>query len=282
MSTETTTKVEDVIVDAPVVEQTPQTQEPVADTSKYTAEEQEAIDQGWKPEAEWEGDKSDWKPAKAFLEVGKLKNELKTTQGELKKANKITLKMKEHHLHVKEAAYKEAIEQLRNERKAALEEDNFRKAEEVRDKIDDLRTEHQRTMAQEVAQLDQQVQQTAQVEAQPDPAFFSFKERNPWYKEGGANEMSREADALGISYHTQNPNIPFSELILKVEKTIKKMYPEKFATRPNPVNEPGSTNVRGSDSGGSVKLSKQELEVAEMFGMTPAEYAKELQSYKGR
>lgn len=249
---------------------------------ELTPEELTAVSKGWKPKEKWVedgGTEEDWKPAKVFNEIGALKESLSEKEKETKKLNKVVILMKEHHLHVREAAVKEAVDALRAERKAALQKEDFGKAEDLRDQIDDLREK----AAQPDATLPREVEQAIRQEAHdPDPEFFKFLDRNPWYKPGGKDEVSKKADALGYSYHLNNPDWSFREVIKQVEADVKKLYPEKFNRPNNPVNEPGSRNGVATPSTSSVKLSSEEKAVAKQFGMTEAEYAKELQSYRGR
>lgn len=242
---------------------------------EYTSEEQEALSKGWKPKDQWEGDESDWKPAKVFNEIGALKEKLLEKDRETKKLNKVVSIMKEHHMKVRETTYKQALETLRQERQSALENENFSKAEKIRDQIDELK--EKQALGEKLPDvLEKQIEQQT---PQPDPAFFEFLDRNPWYKPGGKDDMSREADALGYAYHLKNPDAPFSVVIKEVEKSIRKLYPDKFESPRQMVNDSGK---RKGDSQASPNLSSEELEIAKGFGMSPEEYAKELKSYRGR
>lgn len=261
-------KVEDKVEDK-------QTEPELSDDEKL------AVEKGWKPKKDWiaEGGKEeDWKPAKVFNEIGELKERLNSSESEKKKLNKVVQLMKEHHLKVRDTAYQQAYDQLKRERLAALEGEEFAKAEKIRDQMDELRTKFK-----EDDKLPAAVEKKIEEEIrQPDPEFFKFMDRNPWYKPGGVNEMSKKADALGWAYAQENPDWTFTEVIKHVETDIRKLYPDKFATPRSPVNDSG-TRDKGSGGGGSKpNLSEEELAIAKGFGMTPEEYAKEQKSYRGR
>lgn len=248
-------------------------------TPTYTEDEQRAIEGGWKPKDQWEGPEDEWKPAKAFLEFGELKNKLQESEKDKKKLNKMVQLMKDHHLQVRQAAYEDALKTLREERKAALASEDFAKAESLRDQIDDLRDRkvNERPLP---ADVEKNIQEQVQ---EPDPEFFKFVDRNPWYKPGGRDEMSKKADQLGYAYAQGNPDWGFKEVIAQVEKDIKKLYPEKFSTPRSPVNEPGT---RGTGTGGKqkedVNLTPEQKAIADGFKMSYEDYAKELKSYGGR
>jgi hypothetical protein len=254
-----------------------QTESDTPTTPEYTEQETIALARGWKPKEEWDGDEGDWKPAKVFNEIGELKEKLVGVEKDNKKANKVIQLMKEHHLNVRQSAFKEALEVLKQERVKALEDQDFAKAEKIRDEIDDVKTKF-RTDDVLPRKVEEQLQQDA---PEPDPAFYEFVSRNPWYKPEGGNEMSKKADALGWALKEANPNMSFPEIIKAVEKDIRKLFPEKFEAPRQAVNEAG-TRAGGESSKGKVKLSDDEAAVAKTFGMTPEEYAKERDSYRGR
>jgi hypothetical protein len=264
-------KVEDVKDDLPLDDKQ-------SDGPQYSEEETLAMTRGWKPKEEWEGSEDEWKPAKVFNEIGELKEKIVSSEKELKKTNKVIQLMKEHHLNVRQNAYKEAVEALKTERQHALKEQDFAKAEEIRDEIDSVK---EKFASDNVLPRDIERKLKEEQNSDPDPEFYAFVNRNPWYKPNGGNEMSKKADALGWAYKQEDPNLQFADIIKKVEKDIRKLYSEKFDSPKNPVNEGGSRNSNEASSK-KVKLSEQEMDVAKSFGMTPEEYVKELSTYKGR
>lgn len=249
-----------------------------SDAPVLTEEEKEAVTKGWKPKEKWieeGGSEDDWKPAKVFNEIGHLKERLNLSEQEKKKLNKVVQIMKEHHINVRQSAYEQAVKDIKAQRAAALEEQDFAKAEKLRDQMDDLRDRFQKD-----DKLPKEIEAKVQQEAgEPDPEFFRFLDRNPWYKPHSKDEMSRKADALGFAYAQEDPNADFKTIISKVEADIKRLYPEKFQTNRTPVNEPGSRGSPAS-SKDKVSLSEIELQVAREFGMTPEEYAKQQSTYK--
>jgi hypothetical protein len=267
----------------PVEDQTPAVEVEVegegeSQTPEYSEEETLAISRGWKPKEEWDGPEDEWKPAKAFNEYGELKERLLEKEKEAKKLNKVVQLMKDHHLRVREAAYNDAIKSLKAERAAALEKEDFSKAELIRDQIDDLkdRAENDQPLPDHIEEV---IEQNSQ---EPDPAFFQFLDRNPWYKPGSSDPASKKADSLGYAYAQANPDWDFKDIIKEVEKDIRKLYPEKFERPRQVVNEPGSRAAGSRPSTEKVKLSAEQLEIAKAFDMTPEEYAKQLKTYGGR
>lgn len=248
-----------------------------ADTSQFTQEEKEALELGWKPKDQFEGPENEWSPAHAFLKYGALKKQYVEKDKEVKKLNKVTQLMKQHHTEVRKIAFQDALETLRKERDNALTEENFVKAEKIKDQIDEVKSK----LNTEAPLPPQVVQELQEANQTPDPAYYEFLDRNPWYKPGGKDEMSKRADAIGMAVYAENPTMNFAEVTAEVEKVIKKMYPEKFEKVKSPVNDNGRTGA-GSTGKDQVKLSQKELQVAKMFGMSAEEYAAQAKSYQGR
>jgi hypothetical protein len=270
MTTESDTPIEGEV---PVVVEGEEAQSP-----ELTPDEQLATSRGWKPKDQWDGPEDEWKPAKVFNQIGELKEQLVGKDKDLKKVNKVLDLMKEHHLRVRETAIAEAIRELKAQRAAALDEQDFGAAEKIRDQIDDVKTKFANTGA-----LPQHIEQEVQAQTnEPDPELFAFMDRNAWYKPNSTDAMSKKADALGWAYKTENPDMPFKEIIKNVESDIRKLFPEKFATPRNPVNESGTRSSGSSGSSAKVHLTDEQKAIAKGFGMTEAAYAKELDSYKGR
>lgn len=261
-------------VDQPVVDAVVDTPEVV----ELSDDEKLATSRGWKPKDEWDGPEDEWKPAKVFNQIGDLRDQLTAKDKDLRKTNKVLQMVKDHHLNVRQAAVQEALKELKGQRVAALEEQDFGTAEKIRDQIDDIgnRFRNEQVLP---AHIEREVKANTN---EPDPELFAFMERNRWYKPNSDDTLSKKADALGWAYKNENPDMPFKDIIKAVESDIKKLFPEKFDTPRNPVNEAGS---RGSSSTGTTvraRLSDEERAVAREFGMTDAEYAKELGTYKGR
>ena len=129
MTIENEKPLESVVERAPVEE----TQSP-----EYTEEEKVALSRGWKPKDQWEGPEDEWKPAKVFNQIGDLKDQISQKDKDLKKVNKVLEMVKTHHMNVRAAAKEDAIRELRAARAAALEDQDFGKAEKIRDQIDDI------------------------------------------------------------------------------------------------------------------------------------------------
>ncbi len=284
---EATDKVEEKVeADIPLVEEKKEGETEVAQPS-YSETEQQAIGFGWKPKEKWVEDggaEEEWVPAKHFLKFGDLQQRLIAKDKELTKRDKLVKMMKVHHLNVKQQAYEDALKSLKEERRAALDENDLVKAERLRDEIDEKREafEKSKGLPPEVEEVERETTPTFT----PPAAYFDFKSRNPWYVEDSSNqdEMSREADRQGqaivLAAQQRGQMIQPDQLYREVESRIKKLYSEKFSTPKSPHSE-GGTKTSGK-SGSGTSLTSEQLEVAKSFGLTPEKYAEQLRGYKGR
>jgi hypothetical protein len=252
--------------------------------------EQSAVTFGWQPKEAWIKDgkaEDDWVPAKQFMKFGDLKQQLISKDKQLGKAEKIMKMMKDHHLKVREDAYKDAVRALKAEKKAALESNDMALVEHIKDRIDEEKERFEKNKA-----LPPEIENAAQevvVPNTPPAEFFDFQDRNPWYKMQNQDELSVEADKIGIAEfeyeriqaQTQRRQPDLNKVYKAVETKIRKLFPEKFATQKSPQSDTGTRTSNTSKSPAS-KLTEDQLQVAKAFGISPEKYAEQANKYKGR
>lgn len=248
---------------------------------KYNETEQRAIEQGWKPKDQWEGDEADWVSAKAFLKFGEVQSELKRVRSEATQKEKVIKAMKDYHLNVKEDAKKEVIESLKKQKQIAIRDEDYQKAAQLDAQMEEIVERVDKTYKKS----DEQLQQIENQPVGPPPEFFEWNKKNSWYRYGDADEITQEADMLAIGYANKHPTAAYTDVLGYVEKQIKKMYPEKFDMkgRASAVDEGGSTAPQKNDK--KIRLTEAEKRAAEEFGLSYEAYAKSLQEYdrmKGR
>lgn len=276
-------EVDIVEVDESVAKEAPEAD---ADVVQSSPEEQKAEGFGWMPKEKWveEGKSEDeWVPAKQFLKFGELKQQVIAKEKQLTKQEKVIKLMKNHHMQVKESAYKEALKQLRAEREAALEDNDFVKAERVKDRIEDIR-ERQVKDTHLPPEVEREMQEVGNI-GDPPPEFYQFSSRNPWYiaDPQKQDDLSKEADVVGYAYVEKNrltgKTVTADDVYTHVEKYMKRSYPEKFGTPANPQTDTASRGSSGKAA--PSKLSPAEREVMEQFGLTEKAYLEEQKKYRG-
>lgn len=205
--------------------------------------EVQASEQGWVPKEEWVaggGNADEWRTAKEFVDRGELYKTIHSTKRDLKQTQAALTALQRHHQFVFEKAQKEAIEELKREKRLAIRDEDFARLEAVEEEIE--KTQEQQAVERKALQ---QEQLTAQ-QINPHPEFIAWVDRNNWYTQN--SDMREEADAFGLVYMQRNPGVASQDVLKYVEGKIKKTYPEKFAARKAAPNAVAAVSRVGSPS----------------------------------
>jgi hypothetical protein len=232
-----------------------------------------AREKGWKPKEEYEGDIAHWRSAEVFMALDEPLKRIESLGKELKNTKKTMQALQEHHVKVKEAEFKRAIEYLKNQKKEAHERGDVDAIIEIDDKLATVREQQQ-----------QQKQETAGEQASSGSMeeFNRWVDDNKWYSSD--EELRDYADMVGHKYHSQNPDKSPTEVLVYVSKRVKETFKDKFENknRSKPSAVDGgerNANKKGSDDF-DIELSDNERKVMMNFVrngiMTKAEYIKEV------
>lgn len=238
-----------------------------------------AMQMGWRPQADWDGDPDDWVDAKEYVGRQKLYDRIQDSNKRLKQLEKTLNEFKGHHEKVKETEYKRALETLKQQKIRVLEEGNAAELLEIDDKIDEVKE-----------QMREAKQTAKQPEVDPDfqRVMTEWVDRNKWYQ--NEPDMKKEADLIGYTYVQLNGPGDGPEGVLKaVEKEMRKRYPEKFV---NPRKEQAPKVETGGDKPGTDKadssnvvLTDEESQAMRKFVraglMTEKEYKAEIKRMRG-
>jgi len=244
---------------------------PQVEQKELSPIEQKALEQGWKPKEQFDGNEDDFIDAKEFVRRGELFSKIEHQNKELKAVRAALDAFKIHHSKVKEAEYNRALESLKTARKEAVVNGEHEQAFAIEEKIDEIKAEKEEIVRQGQTPAPQSNQE-----------FTEWMSRNKWYTTDP--ELREEADALGIGYHQKGK--PASEVLTLVEQRIKKMFPEKFtnsrASQPSKVE--GSSR-QGSSRAESFSMDDQERAIMRKIVstgvMTQQEYMAELKKTRG-
>lgn len=245
------------------------------ESKEYSPVEQEAMEQGWVPKEEFQGEEHKWVDAGEFIRRGELFKKIEHQSNELKEVRKALHGFKEHYTKVKETEYKRALAELKAEFKLATREGEFDRADQLEAEIE--------AVEQEAVEVRKQVEAVTQ-EKQIHPEFAEWTARNTWYT--NQSHMRVFADDVGAKLAQQG--LSPSEVLKRVEAEVRKEFPTKFKN-PN-QDRPGSvesTNSRGSTRAGkdSFQLSEQEERVMNNLVrqgvLTKAEYIADLKAQRG-
>lgn len=256
------------------VVQTQETKTEQTQERQYSEIELKAIEQGWIPKDEFDGDESEFIDAPEFVRRGELFSKIESQSKELKKVREALEAFKVHHTKVKEMEYERALKALKDARRQAVAEGEHERALALEDKIDEVK-----------AEKEQIIQEANSTQPESDdsysPEFTSWVDRNPWYETNKV--MRKTADALGKEFYDAGHSP--AEVLVLVEKEIRKEFAHKFQNpatkRPSAVE--GST--RQSAKKDNFELTAEEREIMRKIvavtpGFTEADYIKDIKALR--
>lgn len=232
---------------------------------EYSPAEQRAMEKGWVPKDKYDGDPAAFRSAELYLELEPFYK----TVSALKKKNvelEGTLStLANHHKKVAEVEYARALNDLKQQKKTALNEGDTDAVIELDEQIQDLKIE-QKTTKQE---------QTVQQQEAP-RELVEWKSQNAWYESDP--ELTKFANQ--VATHLQYEMTP-TELLREVAKRTRKQFPDKF-TNPNRDRSSAVAGPSGKPSGAKAdkySLTAEQQQVMRTLVksgvMTEAEYIAE-------
>lgn len=248
----------------------------LVEENEYTPAEEKAMSSGWRPEDEWTGEADDWVDAKTFNRNGefmsRIQSQTKQLNANADEVAQLKAGMKalgEHNKKIAEAEYKKAMESLKKEKIVALEEEDHVAAEEIRDKIVELKEAKNEIVEAETTKLEE-----APADVAPNPVFTEWATTNSWYTSDVS--LRGAADAIGMEYADNNPGAPIEEVLQFVTKNMKDKFPSNFGNAKR--NDPGSVSEPSGEARRSPKkakhtpkdLNEEQMQFAKMFVATGA------------
>lgn len=256
------------------VPETGTTQETNQTPAEPTSVELRAMEEGWVPQEQWEGEPDQWRPAKEFLDRGELFKKIEEQNRTIKDFKRALQDLQSHHTRVREVEYNRALAELKQQKKLALQDNDAEAVVQIDDQIDLVKAEQ--------SKLKQEASLPKQEEINPE--FKAWTDKNRWYETDKA--MKAYADALGRDLAMAG-NSP-SDVLKKVEQQVRQEFKHKFVNpnREKPGSVEGSTNKGGKSGGESYQLSDEERRVMQRFtrtipGFSEKDYIEELKRVKG-
>jgi hypothetical protein len=235
---------------------------------------QEAIDQGWVPKDDFEGDPERFVDYAEFVRRGELFRKIEQTGRDNKELRKALNELAKHNAKIREVEYQRALADFKSQKKNALAEGDFDKVEEIEEKID-LVKDQQRSHQQEVIQ--------SAVPQEIHPEFAQWVSKNSWYE--STISMQKWADGRGqeLAQEGKSPR----EVLQTLEREVKGRFPEKFSnpnrSRPGAVEAPRAAQ-RAGKADNDYELSDTERSVMETLVkqkvLTKEEYVAQLRAIK--
>lgn len=226
---------------------------------QYSDDEMKAMDHGWVPKDQWKGPDDEWIPAKVFNMRGEFFSRIardKQTINELKQSLDALV---DHNRKIEEVTYKRALEDLKREKRAALEVGDPEAVMRIDDEIDELRVNATKQKQEFETKL-----QVAKRSAVP-VEFEQWHSENQWYQsdpeltgyaDGVGRQLAQQAQASGKS-------VDWTKFYQEVSRKVRQKFPEKFETRTRKTVAAGDTVDSNEDraanrpsSSGSIRESE--------------------------
>lgn len=212
-----------------------------------TEVELQAAELGWKPEEEFKADPANegkkWRTAEDFMDRKSLFDKIDSYHRKVKDLEKGIQSLSQHNATIEQSAYERALRELRSERKQALEEGDVVRAEEIRDRIDEVKEQ----------------QKTAQPQPQPgvNPEFLAWVNNNKWYENDP--DMRAFADGYATQLISQGVRDPQQALPL-LEKKVREVFAAKFRN-PNKDRAPSLDSGKGKVKSDGFSLTPDEEKI---------------------
>lgn len=200
-----------------------------------TPVQEEALQQGWVPKEEFDGEAERWVDAGEFLRRGELFRKIESQSRELKDVKKALAELAKHNSKIREVEYARAVEALKAQKKTALAEGDADRVVEIDDKLDLVKDQQRQLASQQL--------QPQNIPQEVHPELQNWISNNSWYETNKA--MRGWADARGIELAEEGKS---PREVLKVLQTeVKDRFKEKFSN-PNRERAGAVEGVRGRPS----------------------------------
>jgi len=243
---------------------------------KHSEVELRAMEMGWRPKEEYNGDEENFIDAKEFVRRKPLFDKIEHHGKQIKAVTKALEALKTHYTRVEEAAVQKAISQMKAQRKEALANGDGDSFELIDDEIKKAESSlAQIEKAREIPLVEEEV---------VNPEWNAWQSRNSWYNT--APHMKVFADQVGATL-AQRGMAP-AEVLKEVEKAVRKEFPQKF-TNPNKASAPDVDSgggkpktVNKTDDGFMNEQEKKVMNDLVRTGvLTKEKYISDLKAIKG-
>lgn len=214
--------------------------------------EREAKIQGWVPAENFRGREEDWIDAETFVKRGRELNpilrannkrlvsqveQLTAAQADMART---VAEFRQYHEDTEARAYARAVQDLKNQRKQALRDNDSEAVIEAEEAIEALDTEmYQKTQARRAAPQQQGAVSAADVKA--------FTDRHDWF----STDKVKTSIVMGLGevLHREHPELTGHAFLEELEQRMVEQFPQQFG---NPRRNSAS-KVEGGSQGGSIR-----------------------------
>lgn len=203
--------------------------------------EQKAKELGWVPQEQFRGDPEKWVPAEEFVRRGeevmpilrqnnkRLEDQLTQTRSELaeiksslKEATDAMEAFKEYANDASKRAYDKAVQDLRDQKRLALENQDHDAVIAADEALLDLRDKAPKPLEKATAPTKQEQQSQASIEANPE--YLAWKADNSDWVDVDQEKMAYAA-SIGAYLKAMNPGLKGRAMLDKVSEEVRARFP---------------------------------------------------------
>ena len=239
---------------------------------EYSPDEAKARESGWSPLEEWRGDEADWVTAERFNDRGEFMSRIAEQSSIIAHlTNKVedrdtamqdVLKLQEK---MADRAYTEALKTLKDQKKEALESDDYDAIVNIDEEMNELKEHKPKPIEAETKP------EVKAAEVPKEIVDWLSAPAQSWYH----NDAFLRGTSEGIAgvLQAENPNISPTDLIRRVDATMREKLPQYFKSNSADVDTGGEFNgQKGTRSGGRTptfsQLDEEQQAVCRRFEKT--------------
>lgn len=175
---------------------------------EFSASEQKAYDQGWRPQEEFEGDEDNWKTAKEYNRDGEWLDKLKTERQRTDQMQRDFDDRLEASNQLHQARHKQELDSLKAKQREAVDLADTAAYDTATRQIDELK--------------DQELPTKAPQQKQQDPEITAWVDQNPWINDPNDDRTIMAQGALN-QFQQSNPDGSISDAIKFVEERVNRL-----------------------------------------------------------
>jgi hypothetical protein len=228
--------------------------------------QQKALDGGWRPKEEWEGDPSDWVDYREFNFRGELMDRIRKESGYNKRLHNEVDALKdaikqlgEHNQKIAKHEYDRAMKELKVQRREAIEERDYDLLDTVEDQMEQLKGVYETKEVEEPKERPNENEQDLAVTEHDKEVYADFVKKSTWYDKDIV--MTGAADKLAVMYKNQNYDASAEEVIDYITTELKKEFPHKFG---NPAKKKPTSVADGRSYANDPGKGKQKFTVRDL------------------
>jgi hypothetical protein len=200
------------------------------ETPKISAVEEEAIKQGWKPKDQFEGDHSEWRSAKEFIERGELLSHIHNQNKKTKQLEEALEKLADVNKRVETETRRRTIDELRAKQREAAMSGDVETVEKTTEKL---------------VELNKPVEDNKSQSTVPEEAKVFMDKHKVWFNDETEDNSSMKAYAIAREdiLAKKRPDLSVMDRLRLVESDVMKRFPEKFENPNKDTPSPVSGNT---------------------------------------